>query len=153
MTEVNPLINPESNPVEDRIKDLSSKVKSASDERDVERVARETAEAKTAEVARERDFYSQFTDVVADNPAAKEHKEEILAKVKGGYTTEDATYAVLGKAGKLGQPKVETQTIAGGSASTAPPQGGANKTLNDMTREEKLAALKEAESNGDLTMS
>jgi hypothetical protein len=141
---------------EKRIKDLSSKVKTASEATETEKLAREAAESKTLEVERERDFYSGFSDVVATNPQAKEFKDDILAKVKSGYTVEDATFAVLGKAGKLGmqpEPKPEEMHIAGGSATNSLPQNGATKPISEMTREEKRAELQKAEARGDISLS
>lgn len=130
----------EPNPVEDRIKDLSSKVKTASDERDAEKTRADTEMAKATELTRERDFYQGFTDVVATNPAAKDHKDDILAKVKSGYTVKDATWAVLGEAGKLGQMKTEEKQVTGGSATTTITQNS-QKSPSEMTQEERRAAL------------
>ena len=147
------------NKTEKRIKDLSEKVKLTSEQRDEKERLMKEQEAKNSELQKERDFYAGFSDVVSNNPAAKDHKDDILAKVKGGYTVEDATFAVLGKAGKLGQaqspaptpvPKENpAQVAAGGSAPNQPMTGG-QKPINQMTREEKRAALVEAEARGDL---
>lgn len=137
---------------ESRIKELSNKVKLTSEERDENKRLRDEADTKVAEVSKERDFYSGFADIIASQPAAKDHKEEILTKVKAGYSVEDATAAVLVKAGKYQAPKVERDNPAGGSANITPPQGG-NKSLRDMSREEKRAALIEAEKRGDISMS
>lgn len=135
-TTVAPAPNPEGDSrAQERIKQLSDKVELTSKERDEFKALNET-------VTRERDFYAGFTDVVATNPAAKDHKDDILAKVKSGYTVEDAALAVLAKAGKLGgsAPAPEPQNPAGGSASTAMPQQ-ASKPINEMTPEEKRAQL------------
>lgn len=130
------------NPVEERITDLSSKVKIASEERDAALAKVEAAEKKAA-------FAEGFVDVIAANPAAKDHKVDIEAKFASGYTLQDATFAVLGAAGKLGAPKVDRQPVAGGSASTNVTVQ-ADKAIDQMTREEKRAALVEAERKGDL---
>lgn len=138
---------------EKRIKQLSDKVRLTSEERDEkDRLLKEQTE-KTVLVEKERDFLSGFSDVLATNPLAKDHKDEIKTKVLAGYTVEDATYAVLGKAGKLGTPREPepAPNPAGGSATTTHPQGGA-KSLSDMTLVEKRAALVEAESKGDITL-
>src|SRR3990167_6601315 len=146
----------ERNRVEKRFNDLSEKVRLTSEERDEKDKLLKEQGDKNSELQKERDFYAGFSDVVSSNPAAKDHKDDILAKVKSGYTVEDATFAVLGKAGKLGQsgqptipapPKPENP--AGGSAINQPTTGG-QKPLNQMTREEKRAALVEAEARGDL---
>lgn len=130
---------------ETRIKDLSKKVKNTSDERDTERARADKEASEKAELIRERDFFSQFSDVVSANPQAKDHKDEILAKVKGGYTTQDAMFAVLGAAGKLGTPAPEKVNPAGGSADTGV-QATGPKTVEEMTQEERRAVLMERES-------
>jgi hypothetical protein len=140
---VPPVVKP--NAVEERITDLSSKVKTASDERDAALARVEAAEKKAA-------FATDFVEVAAEFAAAREHKADIEAKVMSGYTVKDATFAVLGAAGKLGAPKVERTPIAGGSASTNITIQS-NKPATDMTREERRAALIEAERKGDLGLS
>lgn len=148
------IITEPSSDVQKRINTLSDKVRDTASERDAAKAAQESAEAKVAEATRERDFYAGFSDVVATNPAAKDHKDDILGKVKSGYSIQDATYAVLGAAGKLGAqaPVVESRPIAGGSATITPPQNGGSKQLNEMSRDDKRAALLEAESRGDLAL-
>lgn len=153
MADENEVIIDQPSESEKRIKQLSEKVRMTSEERDEQ--ARLLAEKGTenTELARERDFYQGFSDVVATNPAAKDHKDDILTKVKSGMSVEDATYAVLGKAGKLNQvEQVDTQHIAGGSAPITPPQGGGNKTLAEMSRDEKRQALIEAQERGDIAL-
>jgi|SRR3990167_2059114 len=119
---------------EERITQLSDKVRQEAE-------GREKAEREKSELQRERDFYAGFSDVVATNPAAKDHKDDILSKVKSGYTVEDATYAVLGKAGKLGaQPQQPVQNPAGGSAPNAITQS-AEKPVAEMSQDERRAAL------------
>lgn len=136
---------PKPNPVEERITDLSSKVKAASEERDAAKAAQVAAEKKLA-------FAEGFTDVVSANPAAKDHKADIEAKFAAGYTLQDATFAVLGAAGKLGAPQVERRPAAGGSA----PNNitiQSNKSAEQMTREERRQALVNAQNAGDLFLS
>lgn len=119
---------------EERIKELSDKVKTTSEERDVK--SRELEAAN-----RERDFFKSFSDVVATNPAAKDHQDAILEKVKGGYTAEDATFAVLGKAGLLGGQPVQQQAtqVAGGSAVTNVQSG--EKPMSEMTQSDRREQL------------
>lgn len=140
-----------------RIKDLSEKVKLTSEERDELRdelkKQTEQKEVEKAELTRERDFYAGFADVVSSNPAAKDHKDDILAKVKSGYTVEDATFAVLGKAGKLGQPKPEPRPNPAGGSAINQPVAGSQKTAAEMTQAERRAELVAAESRGDLGLS
>ncbi len=150
----NEIIIDTSSDAQKRINQLSDKVKTSSEERDAEKARADAEAAKTADALRERDFYAGFSDVVASNPLAKDHKDDILGKVKSGYTIQDATYAVLGAAGKLGgnAPVVESRPIAGGSAVTTPPQGGVTKSVAEMSREDKRAALLEAEARGDMSL-
>src|SRR3990167_3672891 len=82
---------------EERIKQLSDKVELTAKERDEFKTANEQA-------TRERDFYKGYADIVVTQPAAKDHQDEIKEKVLKGYSVQDATYAVLGAAGKLGAP-------------------------------------------------
>lgn len=146
-----PINPPAVSDAQQRITDLSTKVKNASDERDAAKALAETAAAEKATMEKERDFYATFTDTVATNPGAKEHKDEILAKVKSGYTIEDATFAVLGKAGKLGNQVVD-RAPHGGSADTALPSGG-QKTPGEMTQAERRAELIKAQDRGDISLS
>src|SRR3990167_1056529 len=101
----NQIIEPSSEPSEaqKRITQLSEKVRLTSEERDEKEKLLKAETEKSAGLEKERNFYQGFSDIVSTNPAAKDHRDEILSKVKGGYTVEDATFAVLGKAGKLGQ--------------------------------------------------
>src|SRR3990167_212937 len=139
--------------VEKRIKDLSEKVRLTAEERDAERKKLEEYTSKTKELERERDFFSSFSDIVSSNPAAKDHKDEILAKVKGGYSVDDATFAVLGKAGKLGhqEQRIDVGQVAGGSAAVNQPVLGGEKSIHEMTRDEKRAKLLEAEQRGEIS--
>ncbi len=134
------------NPVEERITDLSSKVKTASEERDAARAEAEAAKKTAA-------FANEFVDIAAEFPAAREHKADIEAKVMAGYSPKDAAFAVLGAAGKLGTPKVERQPVVGGSAPTTISLQGGNKNIEEMTRDEKRSALLEAQRKGDLGLS
>lgn len=144
MAELDNVIN-EPSEAEVRIKQLSGQAKKAQEEREAEKTAREAAEAKTAEAERKVAFAEGFTDVVATNPAAKEFKADIQAKVMSGYSMEDATFAVLGKAGKLNQAPAETQAIAGGSASNTI-TNTSEKSIDEMTQAERRALLVERES-------
>lgn len=135
---------PEPNRANERITELSEKVKT-------EATARELAESERDEAKRNAAFAEGFSDIVSNNPAAKDHKEDIRAKVKLGMSVEDAMYAVLGPAGKLQAPVVESRPTAGGSAVITPPQGGA-KAIHEMTREERKVAFHEAVNRGDISL-
>lgn len=126
---------PKESRAEERIKQLSEKVELTSKERDEFKTLNES-------VTRERDFYKGYSEVVAKTPAAKDYQEQIKEKVLKGYSVEDATYAVLGKEGKLGdaQPIQTQSTPAGGSAIVTPPQTG-QKEISAMTQAERRAQL------------
>lgn len=136
--EITPIIEttPEPvNPTQERITQLSDKVKTTAQERDEALAKAATAERKAA-------FAEGYADIVATNPAAKEFKADIEAKVNGGYTVQDATFAVLGAAGKLGNVVKAPEPVmpAGGSAPTGLPQGG-TKTVAEMTQAERREQL------------
>lgn len=132
-----PAPQPEAQPsrTEERIIDLSAKVK-------MEAEKATAAETKAAEAEKRAAFAEGFVDVMAQNPAAKDFKADIQAKVMSGYSVEDATYAVLGKAGKLGVPApAAPESPAGGSASTAMNSNNATKPVAEMTQAERRAQL------------
>ena len=140
-----------SNKVEKRIKDLSEKVRLTSEERDEQKRLLSERDVKIAELEKENAFNRGFVDVLVSHPMAKDHKDDILTKVKGGYSLEDATYAVLGKAGKLGQPSPPpVDNPAGGSAIS--PLISGEKTIKEFTRDEKRAKLLELEARGDISI-
>lgn len=117
----------------ERITELSDKVRTTAEERDA-------ATARAAEAERKAAFAEGFVDVVTTHPSAKDHKDEIRAKVLNGYSVQDATFAVLGAAGKLGGTSAPTPQVAGGSASTVTPQGG-QKEVKDMSQAERRDEL------------
>lgn len=130
-----PVDNNQPSPAQERITELSSKVKQEAE-------ARVAAESKAAESEKKAAFAEQFIDVISQNPAAKEHKADIQAKVLAGYTVQDATFAVLGAAGKLGNTlaPVAPPSPAGGSA-TVQIQQNADKPISEMSIAEKRAQL------------
>jgi len=132
------------NKIQKRITDLSEKVKIASDERDSLSKKAQQLEIERDNANKERDFYSKFSESSSKYQGANEFKDKIREKVMAGYDVEDATVAVLAKEGKLSPTAkvVERDTVAGGSATTAM-SGTGEKSLHEMTREEKRAALME----------
>ena len=150
MAELDEIIN-EPTEVEGRIKDLSKKVKLTSDERDELKRLNEEKDGTIDSVTKERDFYAGFSEVVGKHPNASEFKDDILAKVKSGYTIEDATVSVLNQQGKLTQPVIERESATGGSATTTISNGG-TKSVAEMTRDERRQALIDAESRGDISL-
>lgn len=123
-----------------RIKELSDKVELTSKDRDEMKSLVGERDKKIVELERENSFNSGFVDILGTHAAAKDHKDEIKAKVLTGYTVEDATFAVLGKAGKLGTvPQTPAPQVAGGSATTNAQSG--QKEVKDMTLAEKREIL------------
>lgn len=133
------------NPTEKRIKALSGKVESASKERDEALLQKEAAEKRAA-------FAEHFVDIMGQYPAARDFKAQIQEKVMAGLTPSDATFAVLGAAGKLGGTPAPMTPMAGGSAPNAINMP-ATKAVTDMNREDLKNALLEAQRKGDLFLS
>lgn len=125
---------------EKRIKQLSEKVRLTSEERDEKDNLLKERDEKIASLEKENSFNAGFSEMLSSHPMAKDHKDEIKDKVLSGYSVEDATFAVLGKAGKLGEQEQQAPVVAGGSADTPPAQ---EKNIADMTAEEKRAVLAE----------
>lgn len=139
--------------VKNRFQDLSEKVFTASKERD-DAIAKANTEAEARQTAeKEVVFYKDFSVNISKYPNASEYQAQILEKVKGGYSTEDAMISVLAKEGKLNMgatsDPVQTRNVQaeGGSAQTT---FHGNKSIQDMTAEEKFSALTEADQLGDL---
>ncbi len=123
-----------------RIKQLSDKVELTSKERDELKDLSSKKDDEIASLKREKEFSDGFADVLGTHTAAKDHKDEIKAKVLQGYSVEDATYAVLGKAGKLGGTQVATPQVVGGSATTNV-STNTQKGASEMTQAERRALL------------
>lgn len=124
---------------DNRFTQLSEKVKTTAEERDAANAAKAAAE-------KELEFYKGFSKVSAkpEYQAASEYQEKIKEKVLSGYEMEDATISVLGKAGKLGFTPTKKDSPAGGSA-TNTVTGDGEKTLAEMSRQEKRDKLMEFE--------
>lgn len=143
--------------VKNRFEQLSEKVILTSKERDEKEALAKANEERALKAEREALFYKDFSANISKYPQASEHQDKILEKVNIGYSVEDAMIAVLAKEGKLNQTHPEEPNIpqsnipqsdvAGGSAPTIMT---GNKSIQDMTADEKLAALAEAESRGEL---
>lgn len=136
------------NAVEERFINLNKRAKDAEEAKAQAEKAKQEADAKIAQMEKENNFLSSFSDATAKFPSASEYKDKIKEKVMTGYSVDDATVAILHAEGKLSStPKMDN--VAGGSAPTQITQN-ANKPLNEMTRDERWGALKEAEKRGDL---
>lgn len=131
-----------------RYEQLSEKVITTSKERDEAQV-KAKAETERAELAtKERDFYKDFSANVSKYPNASAYQDKILEKVKSGYSTEDAMVSVLAKEGKLSSPGAPY--IPNAEGGSAPTNLEGPKSIEDMSRDEKWSALKEADKTGDL---
>lgn len=134
-----------------RFKEVSQKnIENAKKAEEAEKGKAE-AEQKTLAAEKKSGFYKDFSKLSSKYPGASEHLEEIETKVMAGYDPEDATVSVLNKAGKLNV-HAERDTAAGGSSTTSPGTGK-QKTIAEMSRDERRAALVEAEKRGDISMS
>ena len=141
------------NKVEKRIKSLSEKVKLTSEERDELKKLNENLTGEKHTLSKERDFYKDFNQLSTKYPEANEYQDKILEKVNAGYDVEDATISILAKEGKYNpaQPKVEDEKVAGGSATTTM-KGSDSKTPQEMTQDERRAALVDLESKGEFSL-
>jgi len=137
------------NKVELRIKKLSEKVKLTSEERDEKDKLLQEKESLLANTSKELEFFKGFSKVSAKYQGANEYQDKIWEKVKSGYDVEDATISILAKEGKYTPqaPKVERESAAGGSASTS--MSDNEKTAQDMSQDERKAALLALEAKGE----
>lgn len=146
------LEDPNINRTEERIKKLSSTVRTVATERDEANAKAETEATARLAAEKERDFYASFSTNTSKFPAASEHIDAIKEKVLAGYSVEDATVSVLNAEGKL-MPQAEiapnVDSGIGGSAAT-PSLNTADKPVGEMSREEKRTALLEADKRGEV---
>lgn len=142
------------NAVEDRIRNLHKDKKLAEEAAEAAKKAKEESEAKLAALEKETTFLNKFSDINAKFPGANDFKDKIKEKFASGYSVEDATVSILHAEGKLNPQTapVVRDNVAGGSA---PNQitNQAQKTLAQMSRDERWAALAEAERRGDIGLS
>lgn len=140
--------------VKNRFKELSEQV--ITEKSRNETLAKEKAEAdrKATDALKEVEFYKGFSANVGKYPQATQYHDTILEKVKNGYTPEDAILAVLAKEGKLTQapaaPQAPVQPAYSPEGGSAPTMVEGTKSISDMTPQEKLAALSEADKRGEL---
>ncbi len=132
-----------------RIKSLSEKVKLTSEERDALKAEAEKAKAEKDALVKEAEFYKSFNTVAPKYAGASEYQDKIREKAALGLDVEEATMLVMAKEGKYVPPApvIERENVAGGSASTFM-SGNEQKTPDKMTQDERLAALRDIESQG-----
>lgn len=140
------------NAVEERFINLNKRAKDAEDAKAQAEKARAESEAKLAQMEKETNFLNSFSDVSAKFPTASEFKDKIKDKVMtSGYSVDDATVAVLHAEGRLTSFPIQQGNVAGGSAPNQIVQTG-NKTVKEMSSDERWATLREAEKRGDIGM-
>lgn len=135
--------------VKNRFEKLSEKVILTSKEKEELAKAKEALENEKNSLAKERDFYKDFSVNVSKYPQASDFQDKILEKVKQGYATEDAIVSVLNKEGKL-TASVETKPAPQVEGGSAPTTFEGEKGLSDMTAEEKRNALLDADKRGEV---
>lgn len=142
------------NKVEKRIKDLSEKVRLTASERDDFAKAKAEAEAKVESAQKDVEFFKNFNTMASKYQGATDFQDKIQEKVKAGYELEDATISILAKEGKYTPPPVvqaPKQSPAGGSATNTIKSGG-EKSVGEMTQDERRNFLIEAEKRGDISL-
>ena len=133
-----------------RIKTLSDKVKTTSEERDTLAKAKAEAEAKAEAAQKDADFYKGFNTVSAKYAGANEYQDKIREKVALGLDVEDATKLIMVNEGKYTPPVVPLvkESAAGGSASIGITDS-VEKPFKEMGRADLKSALQEIESKGE----
>lgn len=138
--------------VKNRFEQLSEKVIVTSKERDDAKSIADAEKQARLNVEKERDFYKSFSQISSKHPEAANYQDQILERVNKGYDPEEAALAVLAKEGKLGSAPTEIHTpsiqVEGGSAITTL-EG--NKSVHEMSTDDKLAALMQADKTGELS--
>jgi predicted NBD/HSP70 family sugar kinase len=144
---------PSINKTEERIKNLSSKVRDAAKERDEAKAAAEASDAARLAAEKKAEFLESFSDVATKYPGASEFKTQIEERTQKGYSIEDAAVAALAEAGRFAPQQHQTvaPATAGTMGGSAPVSiTGDSRPYSDMSREEKRAALLEADARGEL---
>lgn len=115
------------------------------------------AEEDKQKALEERDtavFENSFNQIASTYPKATEHKDAIQAKVKAGYSVDDATIAVLQKEGKLmTADEIKKKETAGedlGGSNHTPDLGNRNTGDKEPTVEEAAQAFRDAEARGEI---
>jgi hypothetical protein len=139
----------EINRKDSRIKSLSDKVKTTSEERDTLAKAKAEAEAKAEAAQKDADFYKGFNTVSTKYAGANEYQDKIREKVALGLDVEEATMLIMAKEGKYTPPTqpLVRESAAGGSASTGIADT-VEKSYREMSRSDLKAGLQELESKG-----
>lgn len=136
-----------------RIKSLSDKVKTTSEERDALATKAQEAEAKALSAQKDAEFYKGFNPMTTKYPGASEYQDKIREKAALGLDVEEATMLVMAKEGKYtpAQAPVERESVIGGSANTTM-KSGESKKPEEMTQAERRAAIEEGFAKGEITL-
>ena len=105
---------------------------------------------KLVNAEKEVDFFKNFSQMTSKYSGANEYQDQIKEKVMAGYDVEDATISILAKEGKFVTPEpapLPRESPIGGSAVNAMKSGG-DKSIGEMTQEERKSALLQAEAEG-----
>ena len=140
----------EINRKDSRIKSLSDKVKSTSEERDALVKDKAEAIAKADAAQKDADFYKGFNAVSSKYQGSSEYQDKIREKVALGLDVEEATMLIMTKEGKYTPPvqPLVRESAAGGSASIGI-NDTAEKPYKEMSRSDLKAGLQELESKGE----
>lgn len=136
--------------IEKRLSSLIGKLK----EKDELVKIMEEEKTKLAQEVKEKEFEAKFYQAVLKYPQAGELKDKVKEKYLKGIDLEDAIILELHKADKLNtnrQPSGQGNLV-GGSMSNPPNvfQGQGSKKPSEMTEEELLKGLMEAEKKGEI---
>ncbi len=132
-----------------RIKSLSEKVKTTSEERDTLAKAKAEAEAKAEQAQKDANFYKGFNTVSSKYEGSNEYQDKIREKVALGLDVEEATMLIMAKEGKYKPPvaPLVKTSAAGGSASIGITDS-VEKPYKEMAKADLRSALQELESKG-----
>ena len=138
---------------QERIKDLSSKVRDTATERDEARAAAEAAKEAQLAAEKKAEFLESFSEIASKYPNSAEYKAQIEERVQKGYSIEDAAISVLASEGKYTPPEPEGPIVdsqVGGSAPTVLPSGD-GRNAGELTQAERRSLLIEADKRGEVS--
>lgn len=139
------------NKTEERIKNLSSKVREKSQMAEENAKKAEEADQRAAAAEKRAEFLESFSEVATKYPGAAEFKTQIEERTQKGYSLEDAAVAALAEAGRF-TPQQDVAPITAGTMGGSAPVSitGDSRPYAEMSRDEKRAALMEADRTGEL---
>lgn len=138
------------NAVEERVRKAISDKKESEARADAAIKAKAESDEKLAQMEKETKFLNSFSEALGKNPEAAEYRDKIKEKFNSGYSLNDALITTLVGEGKYTPPPVQRENVAGGSASNQIVNNNASKSVGQMSKDEKLQGLLDAEKRGDL---